>query len=163
MDRGRRLGSTDGSKIAEYFAATGLMAASDGRLSPYVPLADDHGIDLIVFDKETGRSVAVQVKSWLADASGARRTVQFDVRKTTYRRVGTVLLALVLNPASMSLEAAWLIPMSEVPGVSVEYTGKYALSPSRAAGSRDRYSGCRHADFASVAAELIRVMAASPS
>lgn len=64
---GRTSGLTSSQKgtISEYFVATALMTASDGRLSPFVPLSDDHGIDLIVLDKETGRSVSVQVKSWI--------------------------------------------------------------------------------------------------
>ena len=38
------------------------MKASDGRLSPFQPLADDDGLDVLFFDKVTGNSVAIQLK-----------------------------------------------------------------------------------------------------
>ena len=162
---GRTPGLTTSQKgaISEYFVATALRAASDGRLSPFVPLSDDHGIDLIVLDKKTGRSVSVQVKSWIGGAAPSRRTVQFDVRKATYRADGgAVLLAVVLRPTPISMEACWLIPMSEVPRLAVERPEKYALSPSRAADSNDRYSPYRHADVPSLVAALIGVLGGIP-
>ena len=38
------------------------MKASEGRLSPFQPLADDDGLDVLFFDKVTGNSVAIQLK-----------------------------------------------------------------------------------------------------
>ena len=49
--------------------ASALLIASNGRLSPFAPLADDHGIDLIVLDKVTRRTLAIQVKSAIASPS----------------------------------------------------------------------------------------------
>ena len=158
---GRASGLTTSQKgtISEYFVATALMTASDGRLSPFVPLSDDHGVDLIVLDKETGRSVSVQVKSWIGRAAPSRGTVQFDVRKATYRAdEGAVLLAVVLRPSTVSMEVSWLIPMSEVPRLAVDRPGKYALSPSRAPDTNDRYSPYRHADVQSLVAGVVQVL-----
>lgn len=152
------LSSSQRGTIAEYFVATALMAASGGRLSPFVPLVDDHGVDLVVLDKETGRSVAVQVKSWLGGQTD-RATVQFDVRKSTYREAdGGALVALVLDPEGMAMEAAWLIPMADVPSVAVERQDKYAMAPSRSPGSRDRYARYRHGDAGSLARALVGML-----
>ena len=49
--------------IGEVTVAAQLMLASDGRFSPFLPFADDDGIDLIVYDKVTGISLPVQVKA----------------------------------------------------------------------------------------------------
>lgn len=153
------LTSSQRGTIAELYVAATLMAASGGRLSPFAPVSDDHGVDLMVLDKQTGRSAPVQVKAWLSAATEGRRTVQFDVRKATFRADGNaMLLALVLDAVTMSMEAAWLIPMAEVPGVAVERDTKYALAPSRDPSSRDRYSGFRHEDARSLAGALIERM-----
>jgi len=157
-DSAERLSSSQRGTIAEYFVATALMAASGGRLSPFVPLVDDHGVDLLVLDKETGRSVAVQVKSWVGGEASRSQTVQFDVRKATYRESREVaLLALILDPSNLEMEASWLIPMSDVPDVSTEQAEKYALRPSRSPESRDRYVPYRHTEVASLAQALSRM------
>lgn len=49
--------------IGEMTVAAQLMLASDGRFSPFLPFADDDGIDLIIYDKATGVSMPVQVKA----------------------------------------------------------------------------------------------------
>jgi hypothetical protein len=69
------LTSTQKGTVNEYLVAASIMLASSGRLSPFVPLSDDHGIDLIALDKLSQRSVCLQVKS--AIASAKRKTVQF--------------------------------------------------------------------------------------
>ncbi len=79
MTTGAQLTSTQKGKVTEQLVASALLIASNGRLTPFVPLADDHGLDLIVLDKVTRRSISIQVKSAIANAS--RGTVQFDVRK----------------------------------------------------------------------------------
>jgi hypothetical protein len=147
-------------KIAEYYVATALMAGSGGRLSPFVPLTDDHGIDLVVLDKVTGGSVAIQVKSWFGRNHADRKTVQFDVRKSTYQEEsGTILLAVVLDEASMTMEIAWLIPMSVLPTVSVVQIDKFAIAPSRSHSSRDRYSRFRHLNVPSLSQAVQEMIA----
>ena len=49
--------------IGEMTVASQLMLASGGRFSPFLPFADDDGIDLIIYDKVTGISLPVQVKA----------------------------------------------------------------------------------------------------
>ena len=157
---GKRLSSSQRGRIAEHYAATALMVATGGRLSPFFPLVDDHGIDLIVFDKATGRSLAVQVKSWLAAGGPERRgTVQFDIRKATFAEsADAVVIAVVLDPNRMALEASWLIPMADVPALSVVHADKYALTPSRVLQSRDRYARYRYSDAGSLGEAVLAMI-----
>lgn len=84
MDTQGFLSSTQRGKIAELHVATALMSQSGGRLSPLEPISEDHGIDLVVLDKVTGRALPIQVKSWLLSPDRPVKTVQFDVRKATF-------------------------------------------------------------------------------
>ncbi|HMN39054.1 MAG TPA: hypothetical protein PKD49_15270 [Hyphomicrobium sp.] len=162
MDLPARLTSTQKGTVTEYLVAASIVLASSGRLSPFVPLSDDHGIDLIALDKATQRSVCLQVKS--AVASPKRKTVQFDVQKSTFKPAPDVLLlAILFEPATVSVGTSWLIPMAEVPSVSVDQADKYALTPSMAALSKDRYQRYRHEGPHSLVAALLRVFDAATS
>ena len=57
-----KLTQTQIGSIGEVTVAAQLMLLSHGRLSPFLPFADDEGIDLIVSDKLTGESLPVQTK-----------------------------------------------------------------------------------------------------
>ncbi|MGE0056303.1 MAG: hypothetical protein AB7S74_19075 [Hyphomicrobium sp.] len=153
MTTGAQLTSTQKGKVTEQMVASTLLIASNGRLAPFVPLADDHGLDLIVLDKLTRRSISIQIKSAIANAS--RGTVQFDVRKQTYSKVaGEYLLMVVFEPARMALAASWLIPMSIVPDVATEQADKYALVPSLKATAKDRCRPYRHDDAHALVAAI---------
>lgn len=158
MTVGAQLTSTQKGKVTEQLVAATLILASNGRLSPFVPLSDDHGIDLMVLDKDTHKTLTIQVKS--AIASPSRGTVQFDIRKATHSgAAGRYLLAVLFDPARASIATSWLIPMARVAEVSVAQADKYALSPSTAAGSRDRYRPFRHDDPQSLIAAVLQALA----
>ena len=147
------LTSTQKGKVTEQLVASALLIASNGRLAPFVPLADDHGLDLIVLDKVTRRTLAIQVKSAIANA--ARGTVQFDVRKQTHSTAkGEYLLMVVFEPARMALAASWLIPTALIPTVSTEQAEKFALVPSLKATSRDRCRPYRYDDAYALTAAI---------
>jgi hypothetical protein len=155
MDLPTGLTSTQKGKVNEYLVAASIVLASSGRLSPFVPLSDDHGIDLIALDKVSQHSIYLQVKSAVANLK--RKTVQFDVQKSTFRPVpNLLLLAVLFEPATVSVGTSWLIPMSEVPSVSIDQADKYALSPSPIATSRDRYQPYRHEGPHALVASLLR-------
>lgn len=61
MDIEDGLTSSQRGKIAELHVATALMSQSGGRLSPFEPLSDDHGVDLMVVDKVSGNALPIQV------------------------------------------------------------------------------------------------------
>jgi hypothetical protein len=150
-----QLTSTQKGKVTEHLVASALLIASNGRLSPFVPLADDHGLDLIVLDKLTRRSIAIQVKSAIANAS--RGTVQFDVRKQTHSSAnGEYLLMVVFEPARMALAASWLIPMALIASVATEQAEKFALVPSLKATSKDRCRPYRYDDAYALTAAVLK-------
>lgn len=149
------LSSSQKGKIAELYIASSLMAASEGRLSAFVPLSDDDGVDLIILNKKTKIGLPVQVKSWLGDDKSGRHTVQFDVRKATFDGSAELaLIALILNPQTMAMEMAWLIPMAKVPDLANGTDIKFALSPSRTPSSKDKYTPYRHSSILSLTKAL---------
>ncbi len=149
------LTSTQKGTVTEHIVASLLMLASGGRLSPFMPMSDDHGVDLIILDKITNVSLAIQVKSAIANPN--RPTVQFDVRKATHAAFANrYLLAVLFEPEKFSIAKSWLIPMTDVPAVAVEQPTKYALSPSTSPSSRDRYHGFRYDDPRVLAEAILR-------
>ncbi|HVW53891.1 MAG TPA: hypothetical protein VHC91_26370 [Trinickia sp.] len=56
------LSSTQLGVIGENLLVNAVMKASDARLSPFRPIADDDGLDVLFFDKNSGNSVAMQLK-----------------------------------------------------------------------------------------------------
>ena len=94
------LSSTQIGAIGENLLINALMKASEGRLSPFQPLADDDGLDVLFFDKVTGNSVAIQLKcrtvSIRKKGSDERgNSVHFQVRQSTYREARKAFLGCV--------------------------------------------------------------------
>ncbi len=73
-----RMTDTQIGTIGEVTVAAQLMLASGGRFSPFLPFADDDGIDLIVYDKVTGISLPVQVKARTSAKLGKSDTILFE-------------------------------------------------------------------------------------
>ncbi len=148
-----RLTTTQIGAIGEDIAATQLMLASGGRLTPFKPCADDDGVDLLVFDKATRRSATLQIKTRMKLDDPRAQTVQFDVRKKTYSDASDAwLLALLLNGAD--IQCCWLIPMQQLPDVSRDTATNFSITPSAKASSNDRYTGFRHHSFSEAAMVL---------
>ncbi len=143
--------------IGEVTAAAQLMLASDGRLSPFLPFADDDGIDLIVYDKVTGISLPVQVKARTSAKLGKSDTVVFDVRRKTFsEHAESFPLAILLNMTGGLILRAWLIPMSELSTVARVKAEKLSITPSAKEESNDRCAPYRCRDMAEVTERLIR-------
>jgi hypothetical protein len=143
--------------IGEVTVAAQLMLASDGRLSPFLPFADDDGIDLIVYDKVTGLSLPVQVKARTSVKLGKSDTIVFDVRRKTFSdHAGAFLLAILLDMTGGLILRAWLIPMSALSAVARVKAEKLSITPSAKDTSRDRYAPYRCRDMAEVAERLVR-------
>jgi hypothetical protein len=155
--------------IGEVTVAAQLMLASGGRLSPFLPFADDDGIDLIVYDKVTGVSLPVQVKARTSAKLGKSDTILFDVRRKTFsEHADSFLLAILLDMSGGLIRRAWLIPMSELGKVARVNTEKLSITPSAKDGSNDRYTPYRCSDMAAVAERMARHLdtrsiAASPA
>lgn len=141
--------------IGEVTVAAQLMLGSEGRFSPFLPFADDDGIDLIVYDKVTGASLPVQVKARTSAKLGKSDTILFDVRRKTFSdHDGAFLLAILLDMTAGLIQRAWLIPMSELGSVARVGAEKLSITPSAKEGSQDRYTAFRCIDMAEVAQRL---------
>jgi hypothetical protein len=153
------LTSTQRGKIAELHVATALMAQSAGRLSPFEPLSDDHGIDLVVLDKLTGVSLPIQVKSWFLSSDKVTKTVQFDVQKTTFSdgKPGA-LICVVIDPETMGIDTCWLIPTRKIPLVATNRPAKYAITPSVIDASKDKYVPYRHKSIKSLTVAVSKLL-----
>lgn len=146
-----RLTSSQRGKIAELHVATALMAQSGGRLSPFEPLSDDHGVDLVVVDKVSGNALPIQVKSWFLAPERPVKTVQFDLQKSTYTIDGRgAAICALMDPDTLAIIMSWMIPLSDIPNVATEQPKKYAMVPSRMENSRDKYVPYRHTNIASL-------------
>lgn len=141
--------------IGEVTVAAQLMLGSEGRFSPFLPFADDDGIDLIVYDKVTGASLPMQVKARTSGRLGKSDTILFDVRRKTFSdHDGAFLLAILLDMTGGLIQRAWLIPMAELAGIARARPDKLSITPSAKEGSNDRYTPYRCAGMAEVAERL---------
>ena len=89
--------------IGENMLVNAVMKASKGRLSPFKPVADDDGLDVLLFHKDTGNSVAIQLKCYIdidrkSNSKERGNTAQFGVRKATFKdERRAFLVAALLN------------------------------------------------------------------
>ena len=151
-----RLTSTQIGAVGESIVAVGLMLASGGRLSPFKPIADDDGTDLLVVHKETRCITPIQVKSRTKVDDPKAETVQFDVRLKTFARDGEgYLLAVLLDDAN--LKAAWLIPTDQLDKVTRKTPEKMVIVASAKAGSKDKFSRFRCDDFEAIVRAILKL------
>ena len=153
-----RLTSTQIGAIGESLVAAGLMVASGGRLAPFKPLADDDGIDLLLFDKLTGSAIPLQVKSRTGFDDPRAERVQFDVRHSTFAGRGYTVMALV---DGTTIRTLWLIPGDRLAEVAMRKADKLVVVACAKTGSNDRYREFRHDSPASVAEEILRHVSAA--
>jgi len=149
-----RLTSTQRGAIGEAVVATGLMLASGGRLSPYKPVADDDGIDLLLVDKLSRSIVQLQIKARTKVDNPKTQTVQFDIQIGTFAEGARgYVLGILLDGAT--LQKAWLVPLDKLRSVANATTEKLIIVASAKEGSADRFRPFRHDGFESVAGAII--------
>ena len=152
--RNAGLTSTQKGAIGEAIVTTGLLLASNGQLSPYRPVADDDGIDLLLVDKLSRDIVQLQVKARTGVDNAKAETVQFDVRLNTFAQGARgYLLGVLLEDAS--LKKAWLIPLSGLRDVAKSASEKLVVVASAKETSNDRFRKFRHDGFASLARTIL--------
>ena len=145
-----RLTTTQIGAIGEAVIAAGLMHASQGRLCPFKPYADDDGTDFLVFHKETKKALPIQLKCRTAFDDPNRQTVQFDVRLKTFAREGAgFVLAVVLDQTAV--RAAWLLPAQKLPTLARANPEKLIIVACAKTESKDKYRSFRHTDVSSLA------------
>ncbi|WCE31682.1 hypothetical protein [Vibrio sp. SCSIO 43137] len=155
------LTSTQIGAIAENLAANELMIESDGRLSPFQPIADDDGIDVLVYDKVTGGALPIQIKARTNTIKKAGKeergnTVHFEVRKATHREDRyALLLCILLSQDLRSTERAWLLPLSELSSITNTKAKKYVIRANKQLSTSDRYKKYQCTSIAEVGQRLI--------
>jgi hypothetical protein len=143
------LTSTQIGAIGENLLINAVMKSSDGRLTPFQPLADDDGLDVLFFDKLTGASVAVQLKCRTTTIRNPYtkklgNTVHFQVRQATYKEARRAyLVAALLDEPLTNFQAMWFIPMQVLPHMGKDIGGNWVIRPSRSAASADKYTPFR--------------------
>ncbi|WP_154234578.1 hypothetical protein [Burkholderia pseudomallei] len=157
------MSSTQVGAIGENLLANAVMKASDGRLSPFQPLADDDGLDVLFFDKLTGNSVAIQLKCRTVtirkrNSDERGNIVHFEVRQATFSEARRAyLVAALVNDELTQFVAMWFIPMAQLPNVGKDKSGKWVIRPSKAASSADRYASYRCATPEALVQRIIEV------
>jgi hypothetical protein len=155
------LTSTQIGAIAENLIANELMIESNGRLSPFQPIADDDGIDVLIYDKITGDAVPIQVKARTNTINKPGKqergnTVHFEVRKTTHndeRRA--LLLCILLSEDLRTTERAWLLPLEDLSSLTSERSNKYLIRANKQLSTNDKYKRFQCASVHEVASRLV--------
>jgi hypothetical protein len=125
------------------------MKASEGRLSPFQPLADDDGLDVLFFDKVSGHSVAIQLKCRTVTLKKPKSEergdgVHFELRKSTFNEGRRAhLVAALLNDDLTHFVATWFFPLALLPKVARNAGDKWVIRPSKALASADRFVSYR--------------------
>jgi len=159
----KELTSTQKGIIAENLVANHIMIETKGRLSPFKPLADDEGIDFLIYDKKTGESIPIQVKSRTATiVRGGKETntVHFEIRKVSIKDVKSAyFLAILLSKNMHSIDRAWLIPMKKIPNVLSQKTTqpKYIMRANRNLNANDKYSQFQCKDVKEIVRRIIEI------
>lgn len=155
------LTSTQIGAIAENMIASELMIESNGRLSPFQPIADDDGIDVLIYDKITGNAIPIQVKArtntiYKPGKKERGNTVHFEVRKATHNEERrALLLCVLLSDDLRSTERAWLLPLEELALLTSERNKKYVIRANKQLSTNDKYKQFQCASINEVASRLI--------
>ena len=155
------LTSTQIGTIGENLLVNAVMKASDWRLSPFQPYADDDGLDVLFYDKQTGNSVAIQLKCrtvtlYKAGTRERGNVVHFGVRQATFRATRhTYLVAALISPDFSNFEALWLVPMERLPEVAGNISGNWVVRANKNQATADRYSAYRCPSVSELASKII--------
>lgn len=155
------LTSTQIGAIAENLVANELMIESNGRLSPFQPIADDDGIDLLIYDKITGNSVPIQVKARTSTVNKPGKqergnTVHFEVRQASHNEERQALLLCVLLSEDLrTTERAWLLPLEDLSSLTLERSNKYVIRANKRLSTNDKYKQFQCSSVNEVACRLI--------
>jgi hypothetical protein len=148
------LTSTQRGAIGESVVATGLMLASGGQLSPYKPIADDYGIDLLLVDKLSRSILQLQVKCRTKVDDPKAQTVQFDVQTGTFAEGAKgYVLAILLDGATF--RKGWLIPLAQLRALARTEPDKLVIVASAKEATKDRFQPYRHDNFGAVARAIL--------
>ncbi|RYY74304.1 MAG: hypothetical protein EOO52_15745 [Gammaproteobacteria bacterium] len=161
-DATRKLSATQIGAIAENLIANELMIESKGRLSPFQPVADDDGIDVLIYDKDTGKAVPIQIKARTNTVRKRGSTergniAHFIIKKSTHRNDRhALLLCVLLSPDLRSTQRAWLMPLNALHDLATVRESTYVVRASKLTSSNDKYKKFRCENIAEISRLLIR-------
>ena len=157
------LTATQKGAVAENIVASRIISASGGRLCPFLPVADDGGVDLLIFDKKTRNAVPVQVKSRTVTLSRSPKLVHFQIRKKTFSEMpGTVVVGMLFDWQTQEPRCMWLLPTNVVAANARTQGANYVLRPSIAPDTKDRWRPYRCGGFAELVDKLIHLLEQPP-
>jgi len=137
--------STQKGVIAEHIVANELMIETDGRFSPFSPLADDEGIDLLIYDKKTGKALPIQIKSrtgGIIKKGKESNTIHFEIRTVSLKnKKYAYFLAVLLTKDIRSVERAWFIPMKDISSLLNirKKQKKYIMRANKSSTTKDKF------------------------
>ncbi len=161
-----KLSSTQIGSIAENLIANEVMIESGGRLSPFQPIADDDGIDVLFYDKITGHSLPVQIKARTKTINKSKsnspgNSVHFEVRKATLDTDrNAYLLCILLDNSLRHTERAWFLPLAALPEFASNRDTKYVIRANRNITTRDKYKPFQCKDVKEVCKRMTKVLEA---
>ena len=161
-----KLTSTQIGAIAENIVANKMMIESAGRLSPFSPLADDDGIDLLIYDKKTGKALPVQVKARTGTINKRGKKeksniVHFEIRTAALKNeTYAFFLAVLLDQDLDNIERAWFIPIKDIRGVMNKRTkhSKYVMRANKNLLSRDKFSPYQCENMSKVCQRILKTL-----
>ncbi|MCK4284001.1 MAG: hypothetical protein KAX44_06760 [Candidatus Brocadiae bacterium] len=157
------LTATQVGAVAENIVASQIISASRGRLCPFLPVADDGGVDLLIFDKKTRNAVPVQVKSRTRTLKRSPKCVHFGIRKKTFNDTpGTVVIAMLFDWKGQAPRCMWLLPGDVVAEKAAGRGRIHVLRPSVSPTSRDKWRPYRCEGFNVLVERLIELLERRP-
>ena len=156
------LTSTQIGKIGENLLMNSVMTESEGRLSPFSPIADDDGLDILFFDKQTGGSIALQLKC-RNRTNPNKPQIYFKLRKATFNGSrNTFLVAALFNSDRTKFECMWLIPMSHFNKSKNGKSNSHSFKASIALDSKDKFLEYRYLEPKKLAAKILQCCKNAP-
>lgn len=132
-------------------------------MSPFRSVADDDGIDLLVYDKRSGAAIPVQVKSRTNSLkkriTGERgNIVHFEIRASALREYELAhVIAVLLSPDLASIRCVWFIPMKDIVTNARRGAEKWVIRANLAASSQDKFSCYRCGPESGLAQRIIQI------
>jgi hypothetical protein len=156
----QKLSSTQIGAVAENLVASVLMIESRGRLSAFHPAADDDGIDLLIYDKESGTALPIQVKSRSVTLKRSRTKERGDTAHFQFRRSNFNLERLAAAVFILTKEdgygkrCGWVVPMAQIPKIARKSVKTFVIRANSSERSKDKYVKYRCRDEASLRARI---------
>lgn len=155
-------------KVAESLLISEITSHSRGRLSLFVPVADDMGIDFLVLDKKTRNTLPLQVKSRSRTIiSKGRRTsmVHFNIREATFTAHGVYALLIFLDEATLKTETYWLIPYRVIEKEALhrpatkQRGGRFVVRANKSETAHDKWSKYKYHSPSDLVKDLLTIVA----